>query len=110
MQIENEFIEEMKRAVRVKTEYANEEIKNLVNACIAELSLTGVYISDITETLSKQVITLYCKAHYGYDEKTEPFLKAYQALRDAMALSGDYEKAKEETDGSNTDHGDNHEG
>lgn len=96
MEITTEFIEEIKRAVRVTASLADGEIKNLVSACVAEMQVAGVYIKDLQDPLGKQAITLYCKAHYGYDEKTEAFAEAFRALRDAMALSGDYKKAVEE--------------
>lgn len=95
MEITTEFIIEIKRAVRVTTSLADEEIKNLASACVAEMQIAGVYITDLQDPLGKQAVTLYCKAHYGYDEKTEAFREAFQGLRDAMALSGDYQKAVE---------------
>lgn len=95
MEITEEFVAEIKRAVRVTSSLADEEIKNLASACVAEMQIAGVYITDLQDPLAKQAITLYCKAHYGYDEKTEAFREAFQGLRDAMALSGDYEKAVE---------------
>lgn len=96
MEITEEFVAEIKRAVRVTSGLADEEIKNLASACVAEMQIAGVYITDLQDPLGKQAITLYCKAHYGYDEKTEAFREAFQGLRDAMALSGDYKKAVEE--------------
>lgn len=88
----SEILDYVKTAIRVKSDGSNEEIEELICACKKELELAGVYITDEKDPLSKQVIKLYCKGHYGYDENTEKFVKAYEALRDAMALSGDYPK------------------
>lgn len=96
--MDNKLLGEIKKAVRVKTDNANDEVEGLVEACKVEMSLSGVYIEDDNEALSKQAIKLYCKAHYGYDDDAEKFRLAYEALRDAMALSGDYGK-KGEADG-----------
>ena len=95
MEITTEFVEEVKRAVRVTASLVDEEIKNLVAACVAEMQIAGVYVTDLQDPLAKQAISVYCKAHYGYDEKTEDFAEAFRALRDAMALSGEYQKAVE---------------
>lgn len=92
----------IKAAIRVKADSANTEIAGLISSCKKELELSGVYITDENDALAKQVIILYCKAHYGYDEKAEQFQKSYEALRDSMSLSGDYKKNEEE-DGSKTD-------
>ena len=82
------ILEDIKTAIRVRADTVNDEVEDLIAACKKELELSGVYLTDETDMLAKQVIKLYCKAHYGYDEKTERFLEAYEALRDSMALSG----------------------
>lgn len=95
----SEILDEVKAAIRVKSDSG--ELEGLIAACKKELELAGVYIKDETDPLAVQAVKLYCKGHYGYDENTEKFLTAYEALRDAMALSGDY--AKEIVDGSEAD-------
>ena len=49
--------------------------------------------------LCKQALKLYCKGHYGYDKDQTTFRAAYAALRDSMALSGDYGKKEVNQDG-----------
>lgn len=97
METENEeLINVNMKAVRVKSSTSREEIADLIRACKKNLEIAGVYITDEEEALSRQAIKLYCKAHYGYDKDSEKFEAAYAALRDAMALSGEYKKAGEE--------------
>lgn len=91
--INKELIEELMNAVRVKTETAKREVGDLAEACKKELEIAGVYVTDESDPLFKQVVKLYCKAHYGYDKDHEKFGAAYAALRDSMALSGEYERA-----------------
>lgn len=93
------LIEELKRIVRVKSADAEIELGGLVDSCKREMEIAGIYGDEI-DPLYRQAIRLYCKAHYGYDEDTERFREAFDSLRDAMALSGDY--AKEAADGSNS--------
>lgn len=96
------ILEDIKAAIRVKADSANGEIEDLIAACKKELEMSGVYVTDESDGLAKQVIKLYCKAHYGYDDKALQFQAAYEALRDAMALSGEYAK-QEDVDGSQAD-------
>ena len=96
----SEILDYVKAAVRVKSDGSNEEIDELICACKRELELAGVYITDENDPLAKQAIKLYCKGYYGYDDNTEKFIESYKALRDAMALSGEY--TKESADGSKT--------
>lgn len=94
------LVDELKRIVRVKTADAEDELLGLVASCRKELELAGIY-GDEVDPLYRQAIRLYCKSHYGYDEDAERFQAAFESLRDAMALSGDY--AKEAANGSNAD-------
>lgn len=90
MEVTEGLVQDLKKAVRVKSDAADGEIRGLVEACVTELRIAGVYARDLEEPLCRQAVKLYCKAHYGYDDKTERFLEAYRSLRDSMALSGDY--------------------
>lgn len=85
------LIEELKRIVRVKSADAEPELQGLVASCKKELELAGIY-GDEADSLYRQAIRLYCKGHYGYDADAERFQEAFDSLRDAMALSGDYGK------------------
>lgn len=100
MDKENTVVSRIKNRIRVKAETSDQEVSDLIHACEQDLKMNGVY-GDESDPLYYQVMVLYCKAHYGYDDKTDRFLEAYQDLRDSMALSGDYQK-KEEPDGSGT--------
>lgn len=90
MNISQEWIEETKRNIREKSSGADEEVKGLIGACLKELEIAGVYVTDTEDPLAKQAVKLYCKGNYGYDENAERFREAYAALKDAMALCGDY--------------------
>lgn len=94
MAIDEGLIKDLMDAVRIKSNLARPEITDLAEACRAELAIAGVYVKDFTDPLEKQVLKLYCKAHYGYDKDSEKFKAAYAALRDSMALSGEYGKAE----------------
>ena len=91
--IDKDLIEQLMNAVRVKSQVAREEIGELAEACKKELEIAGVYVTDANDPLFRQAEKLYCKAHYGYDKDHEKFGAAYAALRDSMALSGEYKKA-----------------
>ena len=68
----DELINELKQFIRVSSKEAEDELKALVPSCKKELEIAGVY-GDETDPLYRQAIRLYCKAHYGYDEKAERF-------------------------------------
>lgn len=88
-----EIIEKLKKRLRVKSEDAEDEISDLIDAGKRELEIAGVY-GEISDPVYYQATVLYCKAHFGYDEESERFRKAFNSLKDSMALSGDYQKGE----------------
>lgn len=79
----------LKDMLREKSNVADIEIRDLIESCVLELEITGVR-GKLTDPLYRQAVKLYAKAHFGYDADNEKFLKAFQNLRDSMALSGEY--------------------
>lgn len=66
------------------------EILQDVLACCADLRLAGVVKTDLDDPLIQQAAKLYCKAHFGYEEDSEKFQKAYESLKASLSLSGEY--------------------
>lgn len=95
--IKSELVETVKQRIRVTTREADEEVEALIDAAIGQLKIAGVS-EALEDSTYIQAIVLYCKGNYGYDENTERFHRAFESLRDAMALSGDYEHEKSEAD------------
>ena len=95
MAIDEKLLEDLKQAVRTKAKSAKDEIEDLAEACRMDLiTMGGVYVpEDFSDPLAKQALKLYCMGYYGYDKDQGNFRAAYAALRDSMALSGDYRKA-----------------
>ncbi len=98
------ILKDVKDAIRVKADSVNDEVEGLIAACKKEMEIAGILVIDETDPLVKQAIKLYCKAHYGYDEKSEKFRASFEALRDSMALSGEY-SGRGNMDGSSADMG-----
>ena len=85
------MLEKVKIALRVKSDAFNLEIDGLIAACLADLRLAGVIIPDDTgDSLIERAVILYCKGNYGFIEENERFLKAYDLLKCALCLAGDY--------------------
>lgn len=105
--MDEKLVEELARIARVSFEKGKQELEGLVESCRREMELAGIY-GDENDPTYRQAIRLYCKGNYGYDDNAERFIAAYEALRDTMALSGEYRK--EAQHGSDTDMDGNFEG
>lgn len=69
-----------------------DEVQDLIDAAKMDLKISGVKRIDETDPLIKRAITVYCKAHYGYDDPvmTERFERSYNMLKQHLALSVEY--------------------
>ena len=88
-----ELLEELKIALRIGNDKFDEaELRPLIIACKTDMQIAGVEIVEEKDALVRQAIKLYAKAYFGYDEDNEKYKIAYEGLRNAMALSGDYRR------------------
>lgn len=89
------MIDIVKLILRITTNDFDAELTMLINSCKTDLSLAGVNNIDIADDRIKNAICLYCKANFGYREDMAKFQKAYETLRDSIALSERYSKELE---------------
>lgn len=91
-QMDIRFVQKVKLWIRGLSigSVLDEEIWQDVLACCADLKIAGVVKTDLDDPLIQQAVKLYCKAHFGYEEESEKFQQAYDALKASLSLSGDY--------------------
>lgn len=90
------IIDDVKLALRISQ--ANDafdgEIDDLITAARADLVLSGVdpdKARDDDDPLIKRAITIYAKAHFGWDNPdAERLLQSYDMLKMHLTLSGEY--------------------
>ncbi len=85
----------IKKILRIASNEFDDEVNQLINACKKDLELSGVRVATIVDTdeLIKRAISLYCKTHFGYDNKDYPHLAmAYDLLKAHMIVSIEYGK------------------
>lgn len=94
------LLDDVKATLRISstnTSYDG-EVTDLINAAIADLGLSGVDPDkiDSDDPLIKRAITVYVKAHFGWDNPdAERFAKAYDMLKAHLTLSQDYRPDEE---------------
>lgn len=87
------ILDDVKLSLRISNTSYNTEITDLINACKADLGLTGMVDAVIVDTdaLIKRAIMIYCKAHFGFDNPDyDKLIKAYNLLRLHLSISKDY--------------------
>lgn len=95
-EISNELITSARGWLRIATTLRDDEIRQVMEACLIDLSIGGVAVIDVDDQVIQQAIKLYLKSQFGYDAKAEKFGQAYEHLKAALALCGDYNKEEAE--------------
>ncbi len=85
------MLEAVKLALRIKSNAYNQEVLELIGAAKADMSMRGVEVINESDNLIGEAIKMYSKANFGNDNpNAEKWRKAYEDLRDSLALSGKY--------------------
>lgn len=88
------MLEDVKNSLRISGHDLDMEILDLIEAAKADLILSGVLDSKVIDTdpLIKRAVTVYCKAHFGYDDVklSERFEQSYISLKQHLTLSTEY--------------------
>ena len=85
-----EQIDTAKRWLRISTDALDDEIDQTMEAAMQDLKNAGVNEPWWEDRLVQQAVKLYCEAEFGYGDENEKFSRAYEYLKNALALSGDY--------------------
>ena len=89
-EISSELIASARGWLRITTESRDEEIEQVLGACLIDFSNGGVVVIDPSDPAIQQAMKLFLKSQFGYDNNAERFGKAYEYLKYSLALSGDY--------------------
>lgn len=99
-EISNELIASARQWLRISTTSRDAEIEQVLEACLIDLSIGGVAVIDVSDPAIQQVMKLYLKSQFGYDANASRFGQAYEFMKIALALCGDYSTTPEgESDG-----------
>lgn len=85
------MLETVKKALRISSVHFDEEIQDLIDAGESDLRLAGVYFLESEDALIKRAVTIYVKAHFGYDNpEADRLQNSYIMLKQHLCLAGDY--------------------
>lgn len=84
------LLKKAKTALRIKSnnEDIEDEIKDLIESCIADLQLAGVNTIDEKDPLIISAVKQYCKGYFGSPDKADEYKKAYESIKLSLSLSG----------------------
>lgn len=85
----NTILEKVKLALRIVTDDFNNEITDLINACLLDLGIAGIenHIDTTSlNALTERAVITYCRAHFGDANSSEEY--------DRLKASYDEQKAQ----------------
>lgn len=93
------LLDDIKLTLRISNTAFDSEITDLISAARADLKLSGILeskVNDDTDPLIKRAITVYVKAHFGWNNPdSEKLQQSYEMLKRHLALSQEYTKVVE---------------
>lgn len=91
------MLDKVKLALRISGNAFDDEVTDLINAAIADLRLVGIIVPETegstasaVDPLISRAIVLYAKAEFGCNDDAERYRNAYDYLKCALSLAGDY--------------------
>ncbi|MCD8200372.1 MAG: head-tail connector protein [Coriobacteriaceae bacterium] len=86
------MLEQVRKALRVKTGEFDDEIQSIIDACLIDLGIAGAEEISDDNALVRQAVILYAKCHFGFSDDAERYAERYQALKITMANASEYQK------------------
>ncbi len=101
-----EMLEQVKKSQRISHNALDDILLSDIEAGAGELLRVGVYPYEADGSISenpliRKAIELYAKGMEDFEEKGSTYMASFEKLRDAMALSGEYNAQR--TDNTDND-------
>lgn len=88
--MDTELIKKMRERLRIKSGVLDSEISDNMQSGILELKRVGIVDPDLNIPLLFTCIEFYCKWLIGFEGDGEKYEKAFERVRDALSISGEY--------------------
>lgn len=84
------MLELVKKALRITTDYYDDELNALISAAVLDLGIAGVVVPDTYDAIVKTAIITYCKMNFGIPEDYEHFKLSYDEQKAQLATATGY--------------------
>lgn len=85
-------LKEMRAMVRVTGKYLDNELEDLQNAFLMDLSRAGVNTIPSDNSLVKNCLRAYLRWQQNYNGEAERYERSYKELRDDLSLASEYKE------------------
>ena len=87
----NPLLASVKVALRINTTAFDGEIENLIDDCLSELSMLGIYDANLADDQQiEATVKYYCKARFGAAEDAEKWERIYRDKLTKLLIAAGY--------------------
>jgi hypothetical protein len=91
MAIDQSLLEKIKTNLRISHSKLDEDLRDTVSSCLADLQVCGVKMLASDDPLILNAIKLYCKAEFTDDTaKAAAYKERYDALKSCLMMATGY--------------------
>lgn len=83
-------IDDVKMALRIKTEAYDSELTNLIQAAKLDLGVAGVIVPSEIDAIVQQAIITYCKMSFGLPEDADRLKRSYDEQKAQLSNATGY--------------------
>lgn len=84
------MLDKVKLSLRMKTNAFDEEIKDLIDAALADLGIAGVITELGEDPLITRAVITYCKANFGSSDEYERLKASYDEQKAQLRSASGY--------------------
>ena len=83
-------LDDVKMALRIKTEAYDSELTNLIQAAQLDLGVAGVNVPAELDAIVLQAVTTYCKMSFGLPEDADRLKRSYDEQKAQLSNATGY--------------------
>lgn len=84
------ILTKVKTSLRITTDDFDDEVQDLIEACVADLSTAGVIVPDYSDTLILQAVKTFCRAHFGVPDNYDKLKASYDEQKAQLSMRSGY--------------------
>lgn len=83
------MLESVKKAMRISSDYYDDELQLLIDAAMLDLQLAGI-ITDKEDALIKRAVITYCRCNFGTPEDYDRLKASYDEQKKQLWMATGY--------------------
>lgn len=84
------MLEKVKLVLKITTDDFDDELNDLISACLLDLKISGVSNRDVDDPMIIRAICTYCRVNFGSPSDYDKLKASYDEQKSQLSMSSDY--------------------